>query len=70
MAKTNEEIIIKKLDQILRVLAFQLAIDKSITDGARALKIAGLDNQTIAELLNTTPATVRSVTSGISRSAK
>jgi len=65
MKITVEEQMLEKLDQILRVLALQVASDKSITEGARLLKIAGLDNQTIADVLNTTPQTIRVVTANL-----
>lgn len=53
------------LTQILKVLAIQAASNKSVTEGARLLKLAGLDNQTIAEVLNTSPGTVRTVTANL-----
>jgi DNA-binding CsgD family transcriptional regulator len=65
MSMNTEERILELLDQILRVLAIQAASNKSITEGARLLKIAGLDNQTIADVLNTTPATVRTLTANL-----
>ena len=65
MKSTVEERTLERLDQILRVLALQVASDKSITEGARLLKIAGLDNQTIADVLNTTPQTIRVVTANL-----
>jgi len=65
MKSTVEEQTLEKLDQILRVLALQVASDKSITEGARLLKIAGLDNQTIADVLNTTPQTISVVTANL-----
>jgi hypothetical protein len=55
----------EKLGQILKVLSLQVASERSVTEGARALKLAGLDNQTIAEVLNTSPATVRTLTSNL-----
>jgi len=62
--KTDEKIA-DLLSQILRVQAIQAASDKSITDGARLLKLAGLDNQTIADVLNTSAATVRTLTANL-----
>jgi DNA-binding NarL/FixJ family response regulator len=59
--------ILKKLDQILRVLSAQAASQSSLTERARLLKIAGLDNVTIAEVLNTTPGTIRVMTSHLRR---
>ena len=57
------ETVVERLNLILRVVALQVAPDKSITERACLLKAAGLDNVTIAELLDTTPATIRTVTS-------
>jgi len=70
MAKLNRPAspageVAEKLDLILRVLALQVAADKSITERARLLKLAGLDNRTIAEVLNTSDATVRVLTSNL-----
>ncbi len=56
---------VELLEQILRVQAIQVASGKGVTEGARLLKLAGLDNRMIAEVLNTTPATVRSVTANL-----
>ncbi len=57
--------VMEQLDLILRVLAIQVAEDKSITERARLLKIAGMDNKTIAEVLNTSAATIRTLTSNL-----
>ncbi len=57
--------VIEILTQILKVEAIQAASNKSVTEGARLLKLAGLDNQTIAEVLNTSPATVRTLTANL-----
>jgi hypothetical protein len=65
MPPTNDTKIVEILTQLLKVEAIQVASNKSITDGARLLKLAGLDNQTIAEVLNTSPATVRAVTTNL-----
>ena len=62
--KTDEKLI-ALLTQILKVEAIQAASNKSVTEGARLLKLAGLDNQTIAEVLNTSPGTIRTVTSNL-----
>lgn len=64
---STEDAVLDRLDQILRVLALQVAADKSITERARLLKLAGLDNRTIAEVLNTSDATVRTLTSNLRR---
>jgi hypothetical protein len=64
-AQTADQEIIERLDKILLLLALQVASDKSITEGARLLKVAGIDNQTIAFVLNTTDATVRVVTANL-----
>lgn len=62
--KTDEKLI-ELLTQILKVEAIQAASSKSITEGARLLKLAGLDNQTIAEVLNTSPGTIRTLTANL-----
>ena len=62
--KTDEKLI-NLLTQILKVEAIQAASNKSVTEGARLLKLAGLDNQTIAEVLNTSPGTIRTLTSNL-----
>jgi DNA-binding CsgD family transcriptional regulator len=67
MAATTDEKLLQRLDQILRVLAIQVGEGLSVTERARLLKVAGLDNQTIADVLNTTPATVRTLTSNLGR---
>jgi DNA-binding CsgD family transcriptional regulator len=64
---TEQEQIIDKLDKILRVLSMQVGADKSVTERAFLLKVAGLDNKIIAEILNTDAATIRTL---ISRSKK
>ena len=65
MAKSKDDQVIELLTQILRVQAAQVAQNRSITEGARLLKQAGLDNQTIADVLNTSPAVIRTVTSNL-----
>ncbi len=62
---TADEKMLELLQLILRVEAIQAASGLGITEGARLLKLAGLDNQTIAEVLNTSPGTVRSVTANL-----
>lgn len=57
--------VVEKLDEILRVLSLQVGADKGITERARLLKLAGMDNITIAEVLNTTPASVSVLTTGL-----
>jgi len=58
----RDDEVIDLLNKILRVLAIQVSSGTSVTEGARALKFAGLDNQMIADVLNTSPATVRTLT--------
>jgi DNA-binding CsgD family transcriptional regulator len=62
MQSSTEKEILEKLDQILRVISLQVGQDKSITERARLLKMAGLDNQTIADILNTSVETIRTLT--------
>ena len=70
MSRTVDDEILDRLDKILRVLALQIALDKSVTEGARLLKIAGFDNRTIADVLNTSDATVRGLTANLRRKPK
>lgn len=66
--RTTEEIledIVERLDLVINVLSLQVASDRSLTEAARLLKMAGLDNQTIANVLNTSDATVRTLTSNL-----
>jgi len=67
MRSSTEEQILEKLDLILRVLSLQVAEDKSMTERARLLKKAGLDNQTIADVLNTSVETIRTLTTHLRR---
>src|SRR5207247_80624 len=67
---SNEDRVVELLEQILRVVALQVGADKSMTERARLLKTAGLDNQTIARVLNTSSAVVRTLTSNLSRNAR
>jgi DNA-binding NarL/FixJ family response regulator len=59
--------ILERLDLILKVLSIQVAADKSLTERVRLLKLAGIDNKTIAEVLNTTPASVSVLASNLRR---
>jgi DNA-binding NarL/FixJ family response regulator len=59
----NEEKIIDTLEKILRVLSLQVGADKSTTEKVNLLRLAGIDNKTIAKVLNTTEATVRTLSS-------
>lgn len=64
MAKSKDEKLEEKLDVLIRLLALQISSGRSVTEGAQALKLSGMDNKTIAAVLNTTQATVRTLTSG------
>jgi DNA-binding CsgD family transcriptional regulator len=59
--------LIEKVEILTKVVGIQVAADKSITERARVLKLAGLDNQSIANVLNTSPATIRTLTSNLRR---
>ncbi len=65
MPQAVNDKILERLEQILRVMALQVGADKSITERARLLKMAGMDNRTIADVLNTSDATVRTLTSNL-----
>ena len=66
---TNEEKLLaelnEKLDVLIKVVSIQVGVEKSTTERARLLKMAGVDNQTIAEVLNTSVAVVRTLTSNL-----
>jgi hypothetical protein len=68
--KTTEALILERLDQILKVLAIRVGEDLSLTERVYLLKTAGIDNQTIADVLNTTPATVRSLAARTAKGVK
>lgn len=68
-----DTMILERLDQILRVLGLQVAMtlaDRSLTERARLLKMAGLDNQMIADILNTKPASIRVLTAHLRKGSK
>ncbi len=68
--KSTEEKILEKLDKILMVLCIQVAGDKSMTEAARALKLAGVDNSAIAAVLNTSANSVSVLTAGMRKKTK
>lgn len=57
--------LIEKIDVLTKVVSIQVAADKSTTERARVLKMAGLDNQSIADILNTSTGTIRTLTSNL-----
>jgi DNA-binding CsgD family transcriptional regulator len=57
--------LIEQVEILTKVASIQVAPEKSITERARVLKMAGLDNQTIADILNTSQATIRTLTSNL-----
>jgi hypothetical protein len=67
--RDNQAELLKEINETLELLVNLVALlvtsEKSVTEGARSLKMAGLDNQTIASVLNTTPAAVRSLTANL-----
>ncbi len=60
----------EKLDVLIKVVSIQVGADKSITERARLLKMAGVDNQTIADVLNTSVAAVRTLTSNLRKKGR
>jgi hypothetical protein len=54
-----------KIETLIRVVGIQVGADKSTTERARLLKMAGVDNQTIADILNTSPGTIRTLTANL-----
>lgn len=69
MAKDFEKEILEKLDLILKILSLQVAQDSSLTERARILKSAGLSNLQIAEVLNISTGSVRTMTVNLRRKA-
>jgi 3-hydroxyisobutyrate dehydrogenase-like beta-hydroxyacid dehydrogenase len=66
--RTQEEIleeIEENLELLINLTSLLVASEKSVTEAARALKMAGLDNKTISSVLNTTDATVRVLTANL-----
>ena len=57
----------EKLDVLTKVVSIQVGAEKSTTERARLLKMAGVDNRTIADVLNTSVAVVRTLTSNLRR---
>ncbi|HXM64245.1 MAG TPA: hypothetical protein VN950_25515 [Terriglobales bacterium] len=51
-----------KLDVLIKVVSIQVGADKTVTERARLLKMAGVDNQSISQVLNTSSDAVRSFT--------
>lgn len=70
MKQTTEEKILDTLDKILQVLSLEVGSDKSITERANLLKIAGLDNKTIAKVLNTSENVIRALISKTRKKGK
>ena len=59
MAKTNEEHIVEKLDQILKVLAINVGSGLNAGERVHLLRLAGLDYKTIADILEISIETAR-----------
>lgn len=53
------------LELLVNLISLLVASDKSVTEAARALKMAGVDNKTIASVLNTTTASVSVLTANL-----
>ena len=65
LTKLNE-----KVDLLIKVVSIQVGAEKSTTERARLLKMAGLDNQTIADVLNTSVGTIRTLTANLRTSRR
>jgi len=61
MSKSTEAQIVEKLAQILKVLSIQAGSDMGLTERARLLKLAGLNNKTIANVMNVSVETVKTL---------
>lgn len=55
----------ENLQRLVNLVALLVASDKSVTEAARSLKMAGLDNKTIASILNTSPNTISVLTANL-----
>ena len=60
---SSEDKIIDLLDKILRILSLQVGADKSITERVNLLKSVNIDNATIAKVIGTSAASVRTLSS-------
>lgn len=71
MDKKTEKKVFDKLELMIKLLSMSLANslgpEATMTERARILKIAGLDNATIAEVLNTTRQSISVLTANIRR---
>ena len=54
-----------KLDLLIKVVSIQVGAEKSMTERARLLKMAGLDNRTIADVLNTSAKAISVLTANL-----
>ncbi len=54
-----------KLDLLIKVTSIQVGADKSTTERARLLKMAGLYNRTIAAVLNTSYGSIAVLTANL-----
>lgn len=70
MADRDREVIVAKLTTIIKLLAVSLAEGKTQTEKIRILSTAGLAPKEIAEILGTTPNTVRVALSGLRKRGK
>jgi beta-phosphoglucomutase-like phosphatase (HAD superfamily) len=59
------EAIQETLERLVNLVALLVASEKSVTEAARSLKMAGLDNKTIAGILNTTSNTISVLTANL-----
>ena len=63
---TLDEKVVDLLTKLLKVSALQAASGfPSVTEAARALKTAGLDNKTIGQILHTAPTVIATLTSNL-----
>ena len=70
MAERGQEVVIARLGTIIKLLAMSVAEGKTQTEKIRILSAAGLAPKEIAEILGTTPNTVRVALSGLRKRIK
>ncbi len=66
----SQQDLASKMDALIRLTALQVLGDKTGAEAISVLGRAGLDNDLIAEIVGTTPATVRGALSRVRRRAR
>lgn len=67
MTDRQYENLISKLDQIAKILSFQILPGETLTERVRVLKSLGLTNGQISDILNVAEPTIRALSSRINK---